>query len=458
MPKPQSDSNEPDSSSDLTTGSIPKALLSMAGPMLIGLVSMTSMSVVDTYFVGQLGTLPLAALSFSFPVMFAASGVANGLSSAVQSAVSRAFGEDNLQKSNRLATHALLLTLAIVFLVVAAGFTFLRPTFLLLGASAELMPLIEGYMTIWFFSLIFFVIPIVGGAALMARGNAVAPMCFMVGGAILNAVFDPILIFGLAGAPEMGIEGAALASALSRGMITVATILVLLSNEIVAIQPEEVLSRVVESLSQLLRLGVPATGRALLIPATLAVLTRLVSKFGEPAVAAYGAGTRIEALATLVFGALSIGLTPVVGQNWGAGLRDRTVHALTSSQLICFIWGVGICAVMFLGAPWIANSFVDSPQTAQHLSLFLTLVPVGYAGLGIFIVGNAALNAIDRPYIAAALAVSRTFVLIIPCAWLLSTRFGVSGIFGTLAAMNLLIGLVSFSVTRYLLQTLPVGD
>ena len=429
----------------------------MAGPMLVGLVSVMSMSIVDTYFVGQLGTLPLAAMSFSFPVIFFVGGVSTGLSTAASSVISRSVGRGDQREARRVTTHTLMLALSLVVTLLALGFPFMRSIFRLLGATDEAMPLIVDYMTIWMFGMLFFVVPVLGSATFRARGDAKTPMFIMMGASVVNFGLDPVLIFGLGPAPRLGIEGAALATAISRGIATVVTLGLLSRRDYMRTFGEGIVERIWDSWRKLLRIGAPAAGTNVVVPVTSAILTRLASSFGESAVAAYGAGTRLESLALLVFFALSTGLSPVVGQNWGAGQRDRSIRAVGLSAAIAFGWGLITWTAFGLAAHRWARVFVEGADTVERLALFLVIVPAGYAAQGIFLVGNAALNAIDRPVPAASLSLFRTVGLTAPLAWIGSHWFGLAGIFGSIVVANLTVGLATAAITYYLLHEVPTG-
>ncbi|MFB6373004.1 MAG: MATE family efflux transporter [Bradymonadaceae bacterium] len=450
--------DEASDSRDLTEGSVARSLFAMAGPMLIGLISVMSMNVVDTYFVGQLGTIPLAAMSFSFPIIFFVGGISTGLGAAGASVISRAVGRDDHASARRLTTHALMLAGALVVLLLLVGFPFMPSIFRLLGASDQVLPLAMDYMRIWLFGMLFFVVPVIGTSALRARGDAKTPMFIMLGGTIINLLLDPALIFGAGPIPALGIEGAALATAIARGIATLVTLSILWTNDQMRPVAAGVTERIGDSWRQLLRIGAPAAGTNVIAPVTTAILTRLVSTFGEPAVAAYGAGTRIESLAILVFYALSSGLSPLVGQNWGADHRDRTRRALVLSEKVAILWGLITWAIFALGADWLAGVFVEGPDAAEHLAHFLIVVPAGHAAQGVFLVGNATLNAIDRPVQAATLSLLRTLVLTAPLAWLASYWFGLPGVFGSIAVANLLVGIAAAATVHHLVASAPTGD
>lgn len=442
-----------DSSGDLTAGPVWRGLLSMAGPMLIGMISVMSMSVIDTYFVGQLGTLPLAAMGFSFPVIFFVGGITMGLSTGASSVISRAVGRGDTEDVRRLATHVLLLGVTLVSVTATGGYIFMEPIFRLLGASGEAMPLIREYMTVWFFGMVFLVIPVLGNSAIRARGDAKTPMYVMIGITGINLVLDPILIFGLGPMPKLGIMGAALATAIARGVATLATLWILAARENMILVGRGALDRLFRSWGQLLRIGGPAAATNVITPVTTAILTRMVSSYGAAAVAAYGAGTRIESLALLVPMSLGAGLGPFVGQNWGAGEAERVDDAQKLSEKVALGWGALSWVVFTVGGAWIATSFVEGAEAAEHLQTFLWIVPLGHGLQGVFIAANSTLNAIDRPIHAAVLSVTRTLVLTAPAAWLASLWFGLEGIFASIAAANAVVGIAAALVVHRMIRS-----
>lgn len=437
----------PESEQSLTTGRLWKKLLQMAGPMLVGLVSVMSISLVDTYFVGQLGTLPLAAMSYSFPVIFFVGGITMGLSAATSSVVSRAVGASGRDKARTVTTHALLLTTGLVTTALVIGFPIITRIFELLGASADVLPLIMDYMTVWLFGMFFFVGPVIGTASLRARGDAKTPMYIMVGVTVLNFALDPLLIFGAGPIPALGVVGAALASAIARAIATFTVIAILWDRDHLLSFRDARFFRVRSSWMELSRIAAPAAATNVVVPVTTAILTRMVSEYGEPAVAAYGAGSRIESFAMLIPMALGSGLSPIAGQNWGAGLGRRVRKVLDISLVISVSWGVLTWSVFLAAGDAIAGWFIDGQRAVDYLTLFLWIVPFGQAFQGLFVCCNSTLNAIDYPFHAGALSITRTLVLTAPLAWIGAHVWGIDGIFASIATANVVVGLSAVWIT-----------
>ncbi|GAH14310.1 unnamed protein product, partial [marine sediment metagenome] len=146
----------------LTDGPVGKILIRLTIPMVIGIVSMVAFNLVDTFFVSRLGTLELAAMSFTFPVVLVVHSLAMGLGIGTSAVLSRAIGEGYHHKVQRLATDGLILSVLIVATFVIAGMATIEPLFRMLGANEKIIPLIKEYMRIWYIGVPFVIIPMVG--------------------------------------------------------------------------------------------------------------------------------------------------------------------------------------------------------------------------------------------------------------------------------------------------------
>ena len=202
----------------LTSGSIRRHLARMTGPMVAGIFAMSAFNLADTYFVSQLGTKALAAMSFTFPVVMVIGAVAMGVGMGASVVISRTIGEGNQTQVRRLTTDSLLFAVLLVGIFAAVGLFTVNPLFRALGATEEVLPLIRSYMILWYSCVAVLIIPMVGNNCIRATGDTLTPGLIMVALAVVNIILDPILIFGMFGLPPLGIFGAALATVLARAM------------------------------------------------------------------------------------------------------------------------------------------------------------------------------------------------------------------------------------------------
>jgi putative MATE family efflux protein len=199
-------------------------LVDMTVPVLFGIATMMGQSLIDTWFIGQVGDAQLAAFSFGFPILMIVTSVAIGLGAGTSSVVARAIGSDDHRRARRLSTDSLLLSFLVTAIISAIGILTIGPLFRLLGAPDELMPLIRGFMIILYMGVPFIVVGMVGMASMRATGDTRLPSMLMILAAVLNVILDPILIFGVGPVPAMGLNGAAMAALLARATIFVGTL------------------------------------------------------------------------------------------------------------------------------------------------------------------------------------------------------------------------------------------
>ncbi|HRW31126.1 MAG TPA: MATE family efflux transporter, partial [Emcibacteraceae bacterium] len=201
---------------DLTTGPVHKHLIRMALPMVIGLMANMSFTFVDLFYIGMLGTDELAAMGFISRMAMIVISASIGLSAGISSVLARAAGNKDDEEIKCLATNTLLFTVILSLTFTVVGLLTIDPLFTAMGAEEKILPLIREYVTIWYLSPIFIMVPMTGGAAMRALGDTGLQGKLMLFSALANAVLDPILIFGLIGFPELGFQGAAIASLITR--------------------------------------------------------------------------------------------------------------------------------------------------------------------------------------------------------------------------------------------------
>jgi putative MATE family efflux protein len=437
----------------LVEGPVGRTLVRLTVPMIFGMVGMVAFNLVDTFFVGRLGTDELAALSFTFPVIIVINSLALGLGTGAAAVISRAIGEGDHYKVRRLTTDSLVLSVFVVMCFVVLGLATIGPVFRMLGATSRTLPLIRQYMSIWYLGVGFVVIPMVGNNAIRATGDTKTPSIIMLVAVAVNTTLDPLLIFGLGPFPRLEIAGAAVATVFARATTFVVALWVLGYRDRMLTRVVPRLSAVVDSWKRILFIGVPTAATRIILPVAMGVVTRLVASYGAEAVAGFGVATRIEFFALTIVRALSAVLMPFIGQNWGAGRNERVARGVSLSNRFSLVWGVLMFGALALWAAPIARIFNADPQVVSTTKIYLRIVPVGYGVYGIVILAAAALNVLHRPFHAAGLSIAHMFALYIPLALLGSHFLGLPGMFGGLAVSFFLASLAAIWLVR---QTLAV--
>ena len=428
----------------LTEGNVGKQLIQLTLPMVWGVFAIIAFNLVDTYFVGQLGTKELAAMSFTFPVVMTLGSLAMGLGVGASSVIARAIGEGDRSRVQRFTTNSLTLGLVAVGIFVSLGLLTIDPLFTALGAGADVLPLIREYMEIWYIGMIFLVIPMIGNSAIRASGNTATPSVIMTIAAVVNIVLDPILILGLAGFPRLELQGAALATVISRATSLVAALLVLYFKERMICLKIPSLQETLWCWKDILYVGLPAACSSMINPISIGVVTSLLATFGAASVAAFGVASRIESFVLIALVALSSSIGPFVGQNWGAKKYTRVRKALQLSFIFCMLWGVLMALILVPLAPWLASLFNNNPDVIEIAARYLWMVPISYGTAGIILVANSAFNSLGKPIPSIVMTVMRMFVLYIPIAYFGGQIYGVNGIFAAASISNLVVGIGAY--------------
>ncbi|MBL4589566.1 MAG: MATE family efflux transporter [Alphaproteobacteria bacterium] len=426
---------------NLLEGSITKHLMRLTIPMVWGIGIIISFQLVDIYFISRLGKESLAAVSFTFPVTYAIFVVSMGFSIAMSSVISRLIGEGDKESVNRVTTQGLLLTLICSVVLSLLAYIFQKPIFQLMGADETLLPITLSYMSIWLLSMPFLSLPMVGNSSIRAGGDAMTPAIIMTASALTNLILDPLLIFGLAGFPELGVEGAAWATLIANVVAMVAGLYVLVFVKKRAhIKWLADLSDFKDTTKRLLVIALPVGITSLILPITNAVIIGLLSSISVEAVASFGIATRVEAFAFIVLMALSTAMAPIIGQNWGAGDFNRVYETLKKSIKFNVLWSLAIAVVLVLLGKQIAGLFSDDPAIIELTQMFFWIVPLSYALSNLANGWMSAFNAMGKPKRSLVMMLVKYIVMLLPALWV-GQLYGIVGIFSAIAFVNILSGL-----------------
>lgn len=436
----------------LTEDPITPTLIRLSIPMLIGILSIVALNLIDAFFIGQIGALELAALSFTFPVVMVLGSIGMGIGVGASAIISRAMGAKDHIKSQRLTTDSIILSSGCAFIFVIIGLCFIDPTFKLLGANEEVLPLIKEYMYIWYMGVVSIMATFIGNNAIRAKGDTRTPAIIMILMVVLNIILDPILIFGLGPIPKMGLAGAALATLIARIFAFACSLYVLhIRDKLICLEIPP-LKEMLNSWKKILKIGLPASATNLVVPMTAALVTRLISSYGSSAVAALGVVSRIDVLAITPIVALANVLAPFIGQNIGSKYWTRVRNGIQQSQLFAVLWGFLMLIFMLLCNSWIAPFFNEDKEVTETIILYLSIAPFGYSARSLYIVGNMTLNVLNKPLIASAITIIQMFVIYLPLVYTGAHFFGLVGIFGAMAMSYLAGGGATYFCIKHVLK------
>lgn len=423
-----------------------RVLWELSWPTSIGLLAVIAFSIVDVFYIGQLGPMPLAAMGFCFPVIFGLSAIAVGMGNGAAALVAIAVGAGDFVRARTLIFSASVLVtlyaLALTILMLMIDDALFR----LIGVPDSLLGLVSGYMQVWFLGLPFIILPIALNALVRAVGDARVSSVLMLGAAAVNAVISPVLIFGGLGFPGLGMDGGAWAALIARALMTLACIAYLARLRLFAPEPNFVRNWWGQARA-ISAYGAPAFLAQLVAPVTGGIVTRLLSAEGPDAVAAFAVGARIEALLLVPFFGLQAGISPFIGQTIGAGITARLAQAQRVVRICALGWGALAGLLLFGFGRDVAAAFTSDVDVLGLADQYMNLLALGFWGAGFLLVGTGIFVPLGYPYLGMGLSIARyllgyaglatVLALVLPEAW------RISGIFCAAPLSYALAGLAS---------------
>jgi len=449
---------------DLTSGGIGKPLFFLSMPIVVTNLFQTAYNLADTFWLGQYSTDALAAISFAFPMVFLLISLGMGISVAGSVLVAQFTGANEEREAEYAASQTVTFAVIVSVLLGVVGYVGVDSFLGLLGASEDVLPLATSYMEVISLGLLFMFGFAVFVALMRGYGDTITPMLVMFGSVVLNIVIDPFLIFGwtvvenapLVGTiafPELGIQGAAIATVFSRALALVVGLAIMFrGTRGVRINLRDMVPDL-SYLRRLVRIGLPAsiegTGRAV----SMNLLLVIVATFPDTVVAAYGIGTRVFSVAFLPALAVARGVETMTGQNVGAEKPDRAARAagLAATTLFGLLTVAGLAA--FLVPEPIVSVFVGADQangaTVVDIgATFVRYVALTFGFMGIMRAYTGSFRGAGKTLTAAAISVATLGLVRFPIAWLTAVPLGESGIWLSFAVSNVVGACLAYAWYR----------
>lgn len=420
-------------------------------PMAIGVLALLGFQLVDSAFIARLGTTPLAAQSFTFPLSFLIIGIQVGLGIAIAALISRALGAGQEARARRLGSLVLLAGTGTIALLALLLWGVQEPVFRRLGADAATLALIRTYwapqlLAAWLGAALYF-----GYSLFRAHGDTWLPGKMMVVTSLVNLGLDPLLIFGVGDWEGLGLPGAAWATAIafSCGLLVLGRRL----RETDWLSWQGLGREARASARPFAGIAGPAMVSQLMPPLAAMLAISVVATLGEASVAAWGLASRLETLSLMVVLAMTMSLPPWLGRCYGAGDWDQVHRLMRLALRVVVVWQLGLGLVMAAAAPWVALALSGNVEVRDDLALLIRFLLPSYAALGVCMLVVSAGNALGWPLRAMLMSGARLFLFYLPCLGLGAWLGGLAGLAAGAAVGNLLAGLAAWQVLRRILAS-----
>ena len=409
----------------LGSTSIPKALLAMGIPTMIGMLVNAFYNLVDAYFVGGLGESQMGAISVVYPLGQVVVGLGLLFGNGAASYISRLLGRGDKENADKVASTALYSSVSVGAVIIIISMVFLHPILKLLGATDSILPYAATYAGIYIVSCIFNVFNVTMNNIVTSEGSAKTTMCALLMGAVLNIALDPLFIYVF----DLGVAGAAIATAISQVVSTCVYLTYILRKKSVFHFKIKDCTYTKEIMSEIFKIGIPTLVFQILTSVSISLINNAAGDYGDSAIAGMGVVTRFISMGSLsVFGFIK-GFQPIAGYSYGAKKFDRLREAIKTS----IVWSTVFCVIFGL-----VLALFPAAIVSQFTKGDAEMIRIGAASLrangisimlfGFYTVYSSLFLALGKGREGFILGACRQGICFIPVILLLPMLWGLNGI------------------------------
>ena len=442
---------------------IGKLLFNMSLPMMISMLVQALYNIVDSIFVAKLSENALTAVSLAFPLQTLLIAVGTGTGVGMNALLSKSLGEKNFKKANATASNAAVLYFFSYLVFFILGFTIVRPFYAsqIGNADQEIMTLgIEYLSTVMIFSFgllaqVFF------ERLLTSTGRTIFSMTSQLTGAITNIILDPILIFGLLGAPKMGVTGAAVATVIGQCVAAlVAGFCNHRYNHDVKLKFHG-FRLDFHIIGTIYAVGIPTIIMQSIGSVMTYCMNRILIEFSSTATAVFGVYFKLQSFFFMPVFGLNNGITPIIAYNYGAGQRKRMLKTIKLSMLVAFcLTFIGF--LCFEGIPQILLGMFNASDEMLTIGVpALRIIGIHYLIAWFCIVSGTVFQALGKAFFSMIVSIMRQLFVLIPAAYILARLGGLHVVWWSFPIAEVISLMVSsfflVRINRTIISRVPEG-
>lgn len=424
-----------------------KVILTLAVPVMLNNLSQTLYNLADAFWVSRLGEIEFAATSFVWPVLFLIIALGMGMNIAGTALISQHIGAKESSEANKVAGQLFSFSLILSFVFAVLGYILTPYILKAMGAKGDLFNYSSQYLRIMFFDIPILYIVFVFGAIRHAQGDTKTPMILNVGSVVLNIILDPIFIFTL----NLGISGAAIATILSKALVSFYIIyLMFFKRDGIYITKENIRLKK-KIISKIIKIGLPASLGQAGSAIGFIFLNGFVVSFGEYTLAAFGIGNRITSLVFMPAAGVGSALATIIGQNLGADNIMRAREAFKKSLMFTVSLMVTGAIILIPFAENVIKIFAKSPEVISQGTYYLTLIAASLPLMGVFNCLMGVFQGSGHTIYTMYMNLGRLWVLRIPMILLFKnfTNLGTRSVWFAMVISNFIICCFGMLMYKY---------
>lgn len=426
----------------LGTESIVPLMFKLSVPSILSMFIQALYNVVDSIFVSSISEEALAGLTLAFPIQMILIAIAVGTGIGTSSIISRLLGEGNREKASNVAEHVLIIAAIYGIIGAIVGGFFSKNLIMMFTNDPILINYGSRYIQIILLGSMALFIPMISNNILRGEGNTLIPMFTMLIGSILNILLDYLLIFGKGPFPEMGVEGAALATVLSRVISGTFILFILFTGKHelkLNMKNFKFNSSIIFGIYQV---GLPAIIMQVLGSFMIGGLNKILAGYSSTAIAAMGIYFRLQSFVFMPVFGLNQGYMPIMGYNYGHKNPDR----MKKTMKVGFLLGFTFTAIGFLLFQFFPGNFIYLFNPSDELLAIgtnaLKTISIAFPIIGPAIIGSTTFQAIGKGFPSLTLSFLRQIIVLLPMAYILAKLGGLDLIWYSFPLSELISGVV----------------
>ena len=421
-------------------------ILSMSLPMVLSMLVNSLYNIIDSFFVAQISEEAMTALSLVYPVQNFINAVGIGFGVGINAVIAFYLGAGDNKKADQAATQGLVLAMIHGVVLTVCGIT-MMPAFLgMFTSSKTVIELGVHYSVIAFSFTLIIVVGVTFEKIFQAVGNMKTTMISLMCGCIINIALDPVLIFGYGPFPEMGIEGAALATGIGQTLTLAIYLVVYFVRPIRVHISRQYILLSKKMVIKLYSIGIPATLNIALPSLLISALNAILAAYSEVYILVLGIYYKLQTFIYLPANGIVQGMRPLIGYNYGAGENKRVSQiykiVLCMSGII-MVLGTVICLLI---PGQLIGLFTHTEATIQTGEKALRIIGTGFIVSAVSVTSSGALEGLGKGTPSLLISLCRYVVVIIPTAFLLSRLFGAVGVWNAFWITEAITAIISICV------------
>jgi putative MATE family efflux protein len=429
-----------------------KAILTMALPVMLGMLVQVLYNMVDTFFIGMMNDVAqLAAANLGFPLFMIMMAIGSVVGVGASSVISRYIGMKKMREAGEIVGLAIFLIVIVGLVVTALSLLFLDPILGLLGAHGEVAGPTRDYLLPLVIGTVVIIANYALGITLRAEGAATYAMIGMILGSVTNIILDPIMIFTC----HWGIAGAAWATVIGNLVGLLWYLWCYARKSILRLSFGKQIWRA-QYFREIFAIGIPAGINQGLMSVSNIIANNLAAAYGATVLGAMGVAGKVNSIIILILVGLATGCQPLFGYNYGARNKKRLVAILKTSMLVAFILGTLMLGVFTLAGRLLIGVFSSIPEVIDKGSYILTAISCAAPVIGICMIVMNCLQAIGKAVPALILSTGRQGLYYIPLLFILNALFGFNGFIYTQAIVDVLMVITATLMLRHVIKSDPL--